>query len=74
MSATVFDGAWDLSAADRLIVEAKRWGSRLRFAIMLLFYRARGRAILVHDESLEEWAAAKGQDPEVMAYTQRPKA
>ena len=43
MSATVLDGAWDLSPADRLIVEAKRWGSRLRFAVMLLFYRARGR-------------------------------
>ncbi len=43
MSATVFDGAWDPSPADRLLVEAKRWGSRLRFAIMLLFYRARGR-------------------------------
>ncbi len=43
MSATVLDGVWDLSPADRLIVEAKRWGSRLRFAVMLLFYRARGR-------------------------------
>ena len=44
MSATTFDGtAWDLSPADRLLVEAKRWGSRLRFAVMLLFYRARGR-------------------------------
>lgn len=43
MSATVLDGPWDLSPADRLIVEAKRWGSRLRFAAMLLFYRARGR-------------------------------
>jgi len=43
MSATVLDGTWDLSPADRLIVEAKRWGSRLRFAVMLLFYRARGR-------------------------------
>jgi len=43
MSVTVFDGAWDLSPADRLIVEATRWGSRLRFAVMLLFYRARGR-------------------------------
>ncbi len=38
MSATVLDAAWDLSPADRLIVEAKRWGSRLRFAVMLLFY------------------------------------
>ena len=43
MSATVLDSAWDLSPADRLVVEAKRWGSRLRFAVMLLFYRARGR-------------------------------
>ena len=43
MSATVLDAAWDLSPADRLVVEAKRWGSRLRFAVMLLFYRARGR-------------------------------
>ena len=43
MSAATLDAAWDLSPADRLLVEAKRWGSRLRFAVMLLFYRARGR-------------------------------
>lgn len=44
MSAITFDGtAWDLSPADRLLVEAKRWGSRLRFAVMLLFFRAPGR-------------------------------
>src|SRR4051794_30704006 len=43
MSTTVLDGAWELTPADRLIVEAKRWGSRLRFAVLLLFYRARGR-------------------------------
>lgn len=43
-AATVFDAAaWELTPADRLLVEAKRWGSRLRFAVMLLFYRARGR-------------------------------
>ena len=42
MSAT-YDPAWDLTPSDRLLVEAKRWGSRLRFAVMLLFYRARGR-------------------------------
>jgi TnpA family transposase len=44
MSTTVLDGAWELTPADRLIVEAKRWGSRLRFAVLLLFYRARGRS------------------------------
>jgi TnpA family transposase len=43
MSTTVLDGAWELTPADRLIVEAKRWGSRLRFAVLLLFYRACGR-------------------------------
>ena len=43
MSATLFDGAWELTPADRPLVQAKRWGNRLRFAIMLLFYRARGR-------------------------------
>ncbi len=43
MSAATFDGTWDLSPADRLLIEAKRWGSRLRFAVMLLFFRARGR-------------------------------
>ncbi len=43
MSTTTYDSAWDLSLADRLLVEAKHWGSRLRFAVMLLFYRARGR-------------------------------
>ena len=41
--ATVYDGGWDLTPADRLLIEAKRWGSRLRFAVMLLFFRARGR-------------------------------
>lgn len=43
MSAAVHDGIWDLTPADRLLVEAKRWGNRLRFAVMLLFFRARGR-------------------------------
>ena len=43
MSASVHDGIWDLTPADRLLVEAKRWASRLRFAVMLLFYRGRGR-------------------------------
>ena len=43
MSAALHDGAWDLTPADRLLVEAKRWSSRLRFAVMLLFFRARGR-------------------------------
>ncbi len=43
MSASVHGTAWDLTPADRLLVEAKRWGSRLRFAVMLLFFRARGR-------------------------------
>ena len=49
MSATRLDNAWELTPADRLLVEAKRWGSRLRFAVMLLFYRARGR--FPHTES-----------------------
>src|SRR3954466_6047652 len=43
MSTMALDGAWEPTPADRLIVEAKRWGSRLRFAVLLLFYRARGR-------------------------------
>ena len=43
MSASVHDGAWDLTLADRPLVEAKRWANRLRFAVMLLFFRARGR-------------------------------
>src|SRR3954463_14607352 len=43
MSTTVLDDAWELTPADRLVVEAERWGSRLRFAVLLLFYRARGR-------------------------------
>ena len=28
---------------DRPLIEAKRWANRLRFAVMLLFFRARGR-------------------------------
>jgi len=43
MTASVHAGVWDLTPADRLLVEAKRWGNRLRFAVMLLFFRARGR-------------------------------
>ena len=43
MSASLHAGVWDLTPADRLLVEAKRWGNRLRFAVMLLFFRARGR-------------------------------
>ena len=34
--ATAYDGDWDLTPADRLLIEAKRWGSRLRFAVMLM--------------------------------------
>src|SRR3712207_9241518 len=36
MSASTGDGIWDLTVADRLLVEAKRWGNRLRFAVLLL--------------------------------------
>ena len=43
MSASVHDGTWDLTLTDRPLVEAKRWANRLRFAVMLLFFRARGR-------------------------------
>ncbi len=43
MNASVHDGAWNLTLADRPLVEAKRWANRLRFAVMLLFFRARGR-------------------------------
>ncbi len=37
------DFAWDLTLSDRPLVEAKRWANRLRFAVMLLFFRTRGR-------------------------------
>ena len=57
MSTTIFDGAWELTPADRLLVEAKRWGSRLRFAVMLLFYRARGR--FPHATEVDRHAAAE---------------
>jgi len=64
MSATTYDSAWDLSPADRLLVEAKRWGSRLRFAVMLLFYRARGRfpraAAEVDDDAVTDLARTLG--------------
>ena len=43
MSSVVHDGAWDLTLTDRPLVEAKRLANRLRFAVMLLFFRARGR-------------------------------
>ncbi|MBV8613959.1 MAG: DUF4158 domain-containing protein [Acetobacteraceae bacterium] len=64
MSATVFDGIWDLTPADRLLVEAKHWGNRLRFAVMLLFYRARGRfprgATEVDENAVAELARTLG--------------
>jgi hypothetical protein len=43
MSVATSDAAWDLTPADQLLVGAKRLGNRLRFAVMLLFFRARGR-------------------------------
>lgn len=43
MSVSLHAGTWDLTPADRLLVEARRWGNWLRFAVMLLFFRARGR-------------------------------
>ncbi len=43
MSSTIHDGVWDLTLTDRTLVEAKRLATRLRFAVMLLFFRARGR-------------------------------
>src|SRR3954463_12183616 len=63
MSTTVLDDAWELTPADRLVVEAKRWGSRLRFAVLLLFYRARGRfprAAEVDRHAAAELARAPG--------------
>lgn len=49
MSATTFDGtALDLSPADRLLMEAKRWGSRLRLrrqAKRRLFRHRAGRRV-----------------------------
>ena len=39
----IHEGVWDLVPADRLLVETKRWTNRLRFAVMLLFFRAQGR-------------------------------
>jgi hypothetical protein len=43
MSGFIHDGIWDLTLTDRPLVEAKRLANRLRFAVMLLFFRARGR-------------------------------
>jgi hypothetical protein len=64
MSATVHDGTWDLTPADRLLIEAKRWGNRLRFAVMLLFFRTRGRfpraAAEVDEGAVAELARALG--------------
>ncbi len=39
MTASVHAGVWDLTPNDRLLVEAKRWDNRLRFAVMHLFFR-----------------------------------
>jgi TnpA family transposase len=43
MSTAIHDGIWDLTLTDRPLVEAKRLANRLGFAVMLLFFRARGR-------------------------------
>ena len=43
MSASVHNEAWNLTLTDRPLVGAKRRANRLRFAVMLLFFRARGR-------------------------------
>lgn len=37
------EGVRDFVPADRLLVEAKRWTNPLRFAAVLLFFRAPGR-------------------------------
>src|SRR4051794_18282662 len=64
MSAAVSDAAWDLTPADRLLVGAKRLGNRLRFAVILLFFRARGRfprtATEVDDGAVAALARALG--------------
>ena len=53
-----------ITPADRLLVEAKRWGSRLRFAVMLLFFRTRGRfpraAAEVDEEAVAQLARRLG--------------
>lgn len=59
MSATAFDDAWELTPADRLVIEAKRWGGRLRFAVMLLFHRA----IAFGDPSAKQPAAERPEGP-----------
>ena len=58
MSASTGDGIWDLTLAERLLVEAKRWGNRLRFAVMLLFFRAHGRFPRTATEVDEDAVAA----------------
>lgn len=67
MSATLLDAAWELTPADRLLVQAKRRGNRLRFAVMLLFYRARGRfpraAAEVDKDAVAELARTLGVPP-----------
>jgi len=37
------DGGWHLTPADHALVAAKSRANRLRFAVMLLFFRDRGR-------------------------------
>jgi TnpA family transposase len=77
MTAAAYDGIWDLTAADRLLVQAKRWGNRLRFAVMLLFFRARGRFPRTVDEvgvgAVAELARTLGV-PEPSAGTLLPDA
>ena len=53
-----------MTPADRLVIEAKRWSGRLRFAVMLLFYRAQGRfpraAAEVNDGAVADLARTLG--------------
>ena len=41
--ASLEGGAWHLTLADHALIAAKRRANRLRFAVMLLFFRERGR-------------------------------
>lgn len=42
-SASLEGGAWHLTLADHALIAAKSRANRLRFAVMLLFFRERGR-------------------------------
>ena len=62
------EGGWHLAPADHALVAAKSRVNRLRFAVMLLFFRDRGRfprgADILDPEAMARLASASTASPQ----------